>query len=417
MKHERGSRAPLLRLALADGRPATLLVGTSSTVLSVNDSLVSSWDLAGRPFALVRHSGTYRRGLDGGLLRKREAQGAQPRVRERLSATAGAPVVEEARIEAMAALAALDAAAADACQPPDEIARAETMEAARRLQVVTAMDEGALARDAARFLVVCGPVGILPPDQYLSVVVRVTEGCSWNECSFCSLYRQVPFRVKTPDQLARHIAALQDFFGTSIVLRPSVFLGDANALCLAQERLLPLLEHVARGFPGWPLHAFVDGWTGARKTRAQWGVLARLGLKRVYLGLETGDTALLQWLGKPGRPDDDAVELVRSLRAAGIATGVIVLLGAGGRRYEAQHVRRTSEVLARMELRRSDLLYFSEFLEQPDLPYARLSAGVEDLQPLDSGSCGRQRQAILEGLGATGRGLQIASYDLREFVY
>ena len=60
--------APLLRLALPDGRPATLLLGEASTVLSAGDALVSSWDLSGRPYALVRETGTYRRGLDGGLL-------------------------------------------------------------------------------------------------------------------------------------------------------------------------------------------------------------------------------------------------------------------------------------------------------------------------------------------------------------
>ena len=65
------------------------------------------------------------------------------------------------------------------------------------------MDAAALRDDAARFLAASGPVGILPPDQYLALVVRVTEGCSWNACTFCSLYRDVPFRWKRPDELAR----------------------------------------------------------------------------------------------------------------------------------------------------------------------------------------------------------------------
>ena len=98
--------APVLRFALPDGRPATLLVGEVSTVLSIDDALVSSWDLAGRPYALVRDTGTYRRGLDGRLLWKREATADGPRLRQRLSAMEGEPVVEAARRDAEAALGA-----------------------------------------------------------------------------------------------------------------------------------------------------------------------------------------------------------------------------------------------------------------------------------------------------------------------
>ena len=75
------AEAPLLRFRLPDGRGATLLLGEASTVLSVEDRLVSSWDLAGRPYALVRDGGTFRRGLDGRLLLKREATAEGPRVR------------------------------------------------------------------------------------------------------------------------------------------------------------------------------------------------------------------------------------------------------------------------------------------------------------------------------------------------
>ena len=132
------------------------------------------------------------------------------------------------------------------------------------------MDAAALREDSVRFLAASGPVGILPPDQYLSLVVRVTEGCSWNACTFCSLYRDVPFRWKRPDELRAHLAALGEYFGPSIALRRSVFLGDANALCLAHDRLLPLLEAVAARFPGTPLYSFLDAWTGQRKSPPEW---------------------------------------------------------------------------------------------------------------------------------------------------
>ncbi len=400
---------PLLRFTLPDGRHATLRLGEASTVLAVDGELVSSWDLSGRPYVLVRGSGTYRRGLDGWLLLKREATAEAPRVRRRLSPADGAPIPEAARSEAAAALSLLQAGR----DSPDPVGDA----ALARLRTIASMDTQALAADAAAFAEACGRVGILPPDQYLSLVVRLTEGCSWNACSFCSLYREVPFRCKPPRELARHLAALRAYFGPSIVLRRSLFLGDANALCLSQRRLVPLLETVAGAFAGLPLFSFVDAWTGRRKRPRDWRECAALGLRRVYVGLETGDPGLLAWLVKPGRPQD-AVELVGALHEGGVGAAVIVLLGAGGERFDQAHVARTAEALSAMGLTADDLLYFSEYVDDPSLAYGRRAAGAADLQPLAPVRARAQRDAIARALrpGEGGRP-RVASYDIREFVY
>jgi hypothetical protein len=399
------ARDALVRLRLPDGRPATLRLGPASTVLALADTIVSSWDLAGRPYVLVRDDGTYRRGLDGGLLHKREASAGAPRLRRRLSAEEGAATVEAARREARSALIALVGLAPLA--PAD---------ATRRLERVRAMDAAALRSDAARFLEASGPIGILPPDQYLSLVVRVTEGCSWNACTFCGLYRHVPFRWKTPDELRTHTAALRRYFGDSIALRRGVFLGDANALCLAPALLGPLLEVIAAELPGRPVASFVDAWTGQRKSADEWKDCARLGLQRVYVGLETGDPDLLSWLRKPGSPDD-AVALVDTLHQAGVDVGVVVLLGAGGTRFSAAHVENTAAALGRMGLGPRDVLFFSELVDDPSLDYGRYAAGAADLEPLDAAGCGKQREAILSALPAGDSRPRSATYDIREFVY
>jgi len=383
-------------------------VGEASTVLSIDDALVSCWDLASRPYALVRDTGTYRRGLDGRLLWKREATADGPRLRQRLSALEGEPVVDAARRDAEAALGACHS----------EVPRDDMAEAVRRLRQLVAMDAGALREDTARFLAASGPVGILPPDQYLSLVVRVTEGCSWNACTFCSLYRDVPFRWKSPDELWSHLLALCEYFGPSIALRRSVFLGDANALCLAHDRLLPLVEAVAARFPGAPLYSFLDAWTGRRRRVSEWRDYAGLGLRRVYVGLETGDPDLLAWLEKPGAPQD-AVDLVAALHEAGMGAGVIVLMGAGGERFAEAHAARTAEALTAMRLGREDVVYFSEYVDDPTLAYGQRAAGAGDLRPLPPERCADQRRAIVDGVRrAPGdRRVRHATYDIREFVY
>jgi len=421
-------RAPLLRFRLPDDRKATLLLGTTSTVLSVEDTLVSSWDLAGRPYALVRGDGTYRRGLDGHLLRKREAIGGAPRLRERLSPVEGEGVVEVSRAEAALALESLTGrrpldSAIPGVQRVDGGASSQgedraVAEALRRLGLVVAMDTSALAEDAGRFGEVVGRVGILPPDQYLSLVVRVTEGCSWSGCTFCSLYDGIPFRSKAPEELRAHISALRAYFGQSIALRQSVFLGDANALCLDHDLVAPLFEVLTAQLAGRPLYSFVDAWTGRRKSVAHWRTYAGHGLKRVYVGLETGDPDLLAWLGKPGAPAG-AVDLVGALHEAGVAVGVIVLLGAGGTRHADAHTSRTAEVLEAMSLRESDLLYFSELVPDAGVEYGRRAAGRPDLEPLSPEGCAAERRAILDLLRITEHAAEArtATYDIREFVY
>ncbi len=280
------------------------------------------------------------------------------------------------------------------------------------------MDTSALGADAARFGEVVGRVGILPPDQYLALVVRVTEGCKWDGCTFCSLYRGMPFRSKAPEELRTHIGALRAYFGESIALRRSVFLGDANALCLEHDELAPLFEVLTAQLGGRPLYSFVDAWTGRRKSVDQWRTYAAHGLRRVYVGLETGDPDLLAWLGKPGAPVG-AVDLVGALHEAGLAVGVIVLLGAGGERHADGHTSRTAEVLEAMSLGEDDLLYFSELVPEPGVEYGRRSAGRPDLEPLSSEGCAAQRQTILDLLRINEHAAEArtATYDIREFVY
>ena len=399
----------ILSLARA-GRPTSVTLRCDATIVAIGETTVSSYDLSGRPYVLVRADATLRRALDGRVLEKRPAGCAESRVRSRLEAAEAGPILESARQEVEAILGELSGAVASG----DE----QRGEARRRLERIIAMNAAALAADAERFKSIYGRVGVLPPDQYLAVVVQATQGCSWNACSFCDLYRGIPFRTRTTDEFAEHLRAVSSFFGESVALRRSVFVGDANALCLSHDQLLPLLT-LAGGLKSAAggLFAFVDMWTGHRTSVEQYREYARLGLRRVYVGLETGDPKLLAWLGKPGLPQH-AVELVANLHAAGIAVGVIVLLGAGGCRFQAGHARGTAEVLTRMQLRDDDIVYLSEMLVPPGSGYAR-RARAEGLRALDAEELARQRKAIASSFRPAHRRHppRRVSYDLREFIY
>ena len=229
----------------------------------------------------------------------------------------------------------------------------------------------ALLDEARRFARVYKPISILPPDQYLSVVLQATEGCTWNKCTFCTFYQDRPFHVKSEDEFQRHIEDVLAFFGRGLLMRKSVFLGDGNALALSQRRLLPLMEMTRAAFPDMPIYSFIDVYTGERKSEADWRALAELGLHRIYIGMETGFDPLLALLNKPGSREE-LVEFVARLKAAGLQVGLIVMIGVGGVEYRGAHAEATLATLERLPLGQGDLVYLSPFIERPGSEYARL---------------------------------------------
>ena len=288
------------------------------------------------------------------------------------------------------------------------------------LAVLQRWDWAALQADARRFGEIYRPVSILPPDQYLALVVQATEGCSYNRCTFCDFYRDRPFRVKSADELRAHIAAVQAFFGPALGLRRSLFLADANALVAPMPRLRAWLDVIAeaRILPvGAGIYSFMDAFDVQRKTADAWAELAARGLRRVYIGMETGDDGLLRWLRKPGTAAD-VTEAVSLLKGAGIAVSVIIMTGIGGERYAEAHVCGTIAALNAMPLGAGDIVYFSPFVAQPGSEYGSLAA-TEHIRPLSDAEIAAQEVAIRGALRPHDpkHPPQFSRYDIREFIY
>lgn len=221
------------------------------------------------------------------------------------------------------------------------------------------------AEDQERFRRAYAPVGILPPDQYLALVLQVTEGCAWNRCDFCRFYRGRRHRVRSREELLRHMDAVADLFGTALPGRHSVFLGEASALGAPPSTLFWVMEEARRRFPAQTRAEGVSGFYGfgealdiGRWSDSDLSALAKRGLRRVYIGLESASDDLRRRLRKPGSSEDAAVA-VRRLKTAGIGVGLMVLLGAGGREAAASHVADTAAWLNALPLGRGDRLYFS----------------------------------------------------------
>ena len=374
--------------------------------------VVAACDRAGRLYSYWRDGHTYRRGLSGRLLHK--WQDPAGRHWEWPEGEAADAVLNEA---AGVFLRVHDAVKTDGGRwtpEPEHMRRIETWAAVLLGARFTA--EAARA-DAERFSRVYAPVGILPPDQYLSLVVQATRGCSFTSCTFCDLYHE-PFHVKSPFEFDQHVEAVRAYLGTSARLRGrSIFLGTANALAVPVGRLYKIFEVLERQLDAKRrgVYAFVDGFSGARKTEGDYRGLGKHGLRRVYVGLESGHDPLLDFVRKPGM-SGAAIDTVRAVKAAGLAAGVIVMVGLGGDQFAEGHVTDTIAAVNAMGLGAGDFLYFSDLVPIPGTTYPML-ADAGNIRALTPDERQTQRQAILDGLRFAGPPPKIASYDIREFVY
>lgn len=385
-----------------------------------------SFDGEGRLVGAWREKVTYRRALDNRMLAKWiDPNRPGRRVRRMLGSAERGVVLEEAYRRAETVAGALRKVSAD-------------KGLVEWLERIAKWDLSALEKEAERFAAVYKPVPILPPDQYLSLVIQATEGCSYNECTFCTLYRDRSFRIKGQEELAAHVEGVRDFIGRGMALRRSVFLSDANAVIVAQSRLLPMLEALNETLPmcregrgeieniggmggGTGLldgfYSFVSAPDALHKSARDFAEMKQMKMKRVYVGLESGHDPLRRFLRKQGGADD-VRRAVESIRAGGVAIGLICMVGIGGERFRDGHFADTCELLARLPLEPSDLVYLSPFVSSGDAPYDTDLIG-EGIKALDEDAMVAEEARFKRALApiAKAKGFRVSRYDVREFVY
>ena len=376
----------------------TLVVRDDSTTLSPDPAgaVVFTFDADGRPIAWSEDGTLYRRSLASEIHGRRvDAAG-----RARFAVPAAEAPGHFARLLARVAAA-----------PAGEFSPAGR----RRIGAILAWTPGRLLAEKARFDAAYEPLGILPPDQYLAVVLQATHGCSWNRCTFCDFYRGRTFGVRTPPEFRAHAVAVRDLLGGGALLRRRLFLADGDALVLSNARLLPLMEIARETFPGRPIGGFVDVFAGGTKGSADWTALAAAGLERVQVGIETGHDPLLAWLEKPGSAAQ-ALEFVAGLKAARLRVSVIFMCGVGGDRFAEPHVRDTAALVASLPLTPGDVVYLSPFLDRPGSAYAA-RARADGVGGLTAEEVEAQHQALRAAVRRAHPGVKAARYDIREFLY
>lgn len=179
-----------------------------------------------------------------------------------------------------------------------------------------------------------------PPSEAKSLILPVTNGCSWNKCTFCEMYTQPQkkFRARKPEDVRSDIEKAARSLGG--VRR--VFLADGDAMVLPTRRLLEILGDLRAAFPGLQrVSSYCLPRNLAKKTVEELAQLKEAGLQILYVGMESGDDEILNRVNK-GESWESTRSALMKIREAGLTSSVMVLNGLGGEALSRQHAINTA---------------------------------------------------------------------------
>jgi radical SAM superfamily enzyme YgiQ (UPF0313 family) len=230
-----------------------------------------------------------------------------------------------------------------------------------------------------------------PPSEAGSLILQATIGCSYNECSFCGMYRTKRFRVRPLEELAAEIEWARRHLGRSV---RKVFLADGDALIAKAAFLEALLERLRSAFPDVRrVSCYASPQALQVRSTEEMSRLRARGLSLYYLGIESGHDLVLQRLVK----GVDAAEMIRVSRkaaSAGVQLSAMILLGAGGPQLSSEHARASAEVVNAIQPRFLSTLVLTPVAGTPLA--AEAERGV--FERMEDVALTRELRAFLEGL-------------------
>ncbi len=181
---------------------------------------------------------------------------------------------------------------------------------------------------------------IRPPSEAYSMLLQITVGCSHNKCTFCGTYRQKKFKIKSLEQIKKDLQEARAFENVE-----KVFLCDGDALIIPQARLEEIIGLINVNLPDIErIGTYANAKSILKKSVDDLKKLKEMGLKIIYLGVETGNIELLQKIHK-GVTYEQMVAAARRVKEAGITLSVTVLLGVGGIEKSVEHSLDTARIL------------------------------------------------------------------------
>lgn len=209
-----------------------------------------------------------------------------------------------------------------------------------------------------------------PPSEGRNLIVQATLGCSFNHCTFCSMYKTKDYKARPFDEVFAEI----DQMAMGWPGADRVFLADGDALTLPTDHLTALLDYISEKFPALTrISSYATPKNLIEKSHEELELLREKGLRLVYLGVESGDNQTLKRIVK-GASQNSHIKAIEKARAANIKVSATVILGLGGRADWRAHIEGTAALinqappnfLSTLQLMLDDASYQDFMSKQPD---------------------------------------------------
>jgi radical SAM superfamily enzyme YgiQ (UPF0313 family) len=199
-----------------------------------------------------------------------------------------------------------------------------------------------------------------PPSEHRSYYLPLTSGCANNSCTFCAFYGS-RLQIRPLEDIKGEIDALATCKSSGIRLAGAdeavygmasywdgrrLFLQDADALVYPFSKLREVLRYLNEKLPHVErIAAYATPQDAHRLSLSELTELNQLKLGILYMGIESGDEAVLNRVGK-GVDCKQMIEAGNKVKKAGIALSATIILGLGGAEMSRQHTAGTASILS-----------------------------------------------------------------------
>ena len=180
-----------------------------------------------------------------------------------------------------------------------------------------------------------------PPSEAKSLIFQVTLGCSFNECSFCDMYRSKEYSERSWEEVKAEI----DLMAKTMPETTRIFLADGDALNLSTDYMIQIVEYIYQKFSNLErVSCYAMPMNLLKKTPEELNMMNKSGLNRLYLGIETGNDIILKKVTK-GATQSTMIKSCNKAKDAGFTLSCMVILGLGGNKYTKENAVDTAKVI------------------------------------------------------------------------
>ncbi len=180
-----------------------------------------------------------------------------------------------------------------------------------------------------------------PPAEANNIILQVTYGCSYNNCSFCSMYKSKKFMIRNINDIFKDINLLSSNYPNAT----KIFLADGDALTLETNYLLKILQYLSKSFKNLRrVSLYASAQNIMSKTKEELEMLYDNNLKLIYFGIESGNDTVLKKITK-GVTQKEMINSLNIVSKTKIKISATVILGMGGTTYWQEHIKDTAFIV------------------------------------------------------------------------